>query len=537
MPNLDQFIVLGYLVGVAAFGAWFVFFTRNSEEFMSAGQSIPGWAMGLSIFGSYISTLSFMGNPGDAYRDNWNPLVFLLATPLAALAASRFFVPFYRRTGEVSAYHHLEHRFGPWARTYGVVCFVLMQIVRLGMIMQLLATVVAPLFGWDVRWMIVFLMCIVTIYPMLGGTEGIIWAGVVQSLVMMVGVVACVYFLISGVPGGVGQIVQIGFDAKEFGPWGKFSLGPGREAMTADKSNLVFNLYVASFWVVLLKGLEEHMRNFAIDQSYIQRYISSKSEKDAQRSVWYGVLMYVPTAFLFFFIGVALYAYAQTHPEWLVVNGKSLGPKEVFPHFINYNLPIGLRGLVIAAIASAALDSNLNCMATLFLKDVYQRYFRPRASEKENMRVLHVSTLIFGMLSMAFAFLALNWNDILKTWWTWGGLASGGIFGLFLLGVLCPKTSSRQAAIAVIISVLVSFWMTLSLESIWPFFETFLTSILGLSDSMIETISIFRSRYDSLMIPFFSTVLIFQIGGILGMISPRKIADVGSVGNTKIHES
>lgn len=526
MLTLDQFIVLGYLVGVAAFGAWFVFYTRNSDEFMSAGQSIPGWAMGLSIFGSYISTLSFMGNPADAYRDNWNPLVFLLATPLAAMAATRFFVPFYRRTGEVSAYHHLEHRFGPWARTYGVACFVLMQIVRLGMITQLLATVVAPLFNWDVRWMIIFLGCIITIYPMLGGTEGIIWAGVVQSIVMMVGVVACVYFLIAGIPGGISEIISVGFQAKEFGPWGKFSLGPGSEALVANKSNFTFNLYVASFWVVLFKGLEEHMRNFAVDQSYIQRYISSKSEKDAQRSVRYGVWMYFPTACLFFFIGAALYAYANAHPDWLPDDpehpGMKIGAKGVFPYFINNNLPIGLKGLVIAAIASAALDSNLNCMATLFLKDIYLRYLRPKASEKENMRILHVSTLVFGILSICFAFVALNYNDILKTWWTWGGLASGGIFGLFLLGVLCPKTSSRQAAIGVIVSVLVSVWMTLSLASVWPYFEATLTQV-GFSESFLETLSMFRSPYDGLMIPFFGTILIFQIGGILGIISPRKI--------------
>jgi len=526
MLNLDQIIVLGYLVGVVAFGCWFVFFTRSSDEFMSAGQSIPGWAMGLSIFGSYISTLSFMGNPADAYRDNWNPLVFLLATPLAALAASWFFIPFYRRTGEVSAYHHLEHRFGPWARTYGVVCFVLMQIVRLGMIIQLLATVVAPLFGWDVRWIIIFLGFLIVIYPMLGGTEGIIWAGVVQSLVMMLGVVACVYFLVVGIPGGVPEIVRIGFEAKEFGPWGKFSLGPGIGAPEADRTNFMFSLTLASFWVVLLKGLEEHMRNFAVDQSYIQRYISSKSERDAKRSVWYGVLMYVPTACLFFFIGAALYAYVQVHPDWLPDDpahpGSKIPAKGVFPYFINNNLPSGLKGIVIAAIASAALDSNLNCMATLFLKDIYQRYFRPTASEKENMRVLHLSTLVCGMLSVGFAFVALGYNDILKTWWTWGGIASGGIFGLFLLGVLCPKTSSRQAAFSVIVSFLMMVWMTISLPEVWASCSAILNSTLGISQAAIDSIGRFRSPYNSLMIPFFGTALIFVLGAVLGVISPRK---------------
>ncbi|MFN9943090.1 MAG: sodium:solute symporter family transporter, partial [bacterium] len=109
---------------------------------------------------------------------------------MGAIAATFFFIPFYRRTGELSAYQHLEHRFGAWARTYGVVCFVMLQVVRLGMITQLLGTVLAPLFDWDTRAMVIFLGVLITIYPMLGGTEGVIWAGVVQSVVLILGVIA-----------------------------------------------------------------------------------------------------------------------------------------------------------------------------------------------------------------------------------------------------------------------------------------------------------------------------------------------------------
>ena len=118
---------------------------------MAAGRSLPGWAVGLSMFGSYVSSISFLANPGKAYADNWNPFVFSLATPIAAAIAVRWFMPFYRHSGEISAYEHLEHRFGPWARTYAVVCFLLYQMARMGTVIYLLALAVAPLTGWQRR--------------------------------------------------------------------------------------------------------------------------------------------------------------------------------------------------------------------------------------------------------------------------------------------------------------------------------------------------------------------------------------------------
>ena len=519
--NLDQLIVLGYLIAIVAFGCWFVFSSRNSEDFMSAGQSIPGWALGLSIFGSYVSTLSFLGNPAAAYMGNWNLLVSSFSAPLGAIAAMLFFIPFYRRSGEVSAYQHLEHRFGPWARTYGVVCFVLLQVVRLGMITQLLGTVVAPLFGWETNSMIIFLGVMIMIYPMLGGTEGVIWAGVIQSVVLIIGVIACLYFVVTGIPGGVPEIIAVGKGVADQGPAGKFSLG-----------SFQFNLFVASFWVVLLQGLNEHVRNFAIDQSYIQRYITAKTNGDAARSVWYGILLYMPMAALFFFIGTALYAYVQAHPDWLPLadpdNAANPFPqKKVFQYFINNVLPVGLRGIVIAAIASAAMDSNLNCMATLFLKDVYQRYLDPKCTERRSMLILHLSTLVFGVLSIVFALLSAKLPGVLDTWFTWGGIASGGILGLFLLGVLCPRTTSLHAGLSVILGVVVTLWMTITLPEVWGSVNEFLGQPTDVTAVKINIPGLGKafgiaSPFHKLFIPFAGTLVIFVAGAILGLLFGRK---------------
>ena len=120
MRSLDLIVLIGYLAGVVALGVWIGRRQTSADEFMAAGRRIPAWAVGLSIFATYISSISFIALPGVAFAGNWNRYLFSLSIPLAAWLAVRYFVPFYRRSGELSCYEHLEHRFGPWARLYAV---------------------------------------------------------------------------------------------------------------------------------------------------------------------------------------------------------------------------------------------------------------------------------------------------------------------------------------------------------------------------------------------------------------------------------
>src|SRR5688572_17239686 len=132
---------------------------------MVAGRSMPGWAVGLSILGAYVSSISFLANPGASFSDqNWNPFVFTMTVPLAVWVAVKWFVPFYRASGEVSAYHHLEHRFGAWARTYAVVCYLLTQLARSGAIMYLLSKALTQITGWDPRTIIVLTGILMTLF-------------------------------------------------------------------------------------------------------------------------------------------------------------------------------------------------------------------------------------------------------------------------------------------------------------------------------------------------------------------------------------
>ena len=480
LPTLDIIVLLVYVAGVVAFGCWFVRRSRSAEQFMAAARSLPGWAVGMSIFGTYLSSNTFLGVPGVAYAGNWNRFVFSLSLPIAAVIAVKVFVPFFRRSGQISAYHHLEARFGPWARTYAVVCYLLMQMARIGSIMFGVALALRALTGWPMAPIIIAMGTLVTLYTLLGGIEAVIWTDVAQSVVLIAGVLVIGVVLLTGLPEGPGQVFTIG------GPAGKFSLG-----------RFGPSLLEPTFWVVLAYGLVENLKNFGIDQSFVQRYHAAKSDRAAARSVWLGGLLYVPVSLVFFFVGTSLFAYYDTHPDMraevaetvaqaqLLAEGASADAPQyaaalaeraaamtekdigdnVLPHFIVHRLPAGLTGLLIAAIFAAAMssvDTSLNSAATVTLSDFYKRYWRPEASEKASMRVLHGATLFWGAVGTGVAVAMIGVKSVLDAWWAMSGTFAGGMLGLFLLGILTRRVRSRAAATGAIAGLLVILWLSLS---------------------------------------------------------------------------
>ena len=132
LPLIDLAVIATYLLCMILVGVWFSRKKRNASQFTTASGNIPGWALGLSLYATFLSSNTFLGVPGKSFGSNWNAFVFSLSMPAAAFFAAKYFVPFYRNSGEVSAYTHLEHRFGPWARTYAMVCFILTQLARMG---------------------------------------------------------------------------------------------------------------------------------------------------------------------------------------------------------------------------------------------------------------------------------------------------------------------------------------------------------------------------------------------------------------------
>lgn len=470
LPAIDLAVLVLYLAGTVVLGLWVGRRSRNTEEFMAAGRRIPGWAVGLSIFGTYVSSISFLALPSKAFATNWNAFVFSLAIPAATWVPVKYFVPFYRKAGTLSSYEHLEHRFGPWARTYAVVCYPLTQLARMGTIMYLLALALAPLTGWSVPWLIVVTGVVVIVYTLFGGMEAVIWTDVMQSIVFIAGALGCVVVILAGMPQGPGQFVQIALEHH------KFSLGSFGTSVAE-----------ATFWVVFVYAIFINLQNFGIAQSYVQRYQTAKNDREAVHRVWLGALLYVPISAVFFFIGTGLFAFYTARPE-LLPTEVAAKPDTVFPHFIVAQLPVGLTGLVLASIFAAAQSttaSSINCSATLVLCDIYRRYFRAGASERESMIVLWITSLVTGLLGTGAALAMMRIKSALDAWWSLASIFSGGMLGLFLLGLISRRARNPAAVTAVVIGVLVICWMTFSpaWKGAWePFrspFHNFLVVVIG----------------------------------------------------------
>jgi SSS family solute:Na+ symporter len=531
--TLDWCVLLLYFAAVIGLGCYFHRRNRSAEDFTAGGRAISGWLCGLSIFATFLSSISYLALPGKSFVDNWNAFVFSLALPPAALLASRWFVPHYRRTGEVSAYALLERRFGTWARLFASGFYLLYQIARMGVVMYLMALPLTVIFGWDIRLVIGLTGLTVTIYAFIGGIVAVIWADAIQAVVLVIGALIALGVIVAGIPDGLGGVIRMA-TAED-----KFSLGSWQPG----------NISEPTVWVIFAFGIAENIKNFGIDQSYIQRYIAADSQRAARRSVWLAAGLYIPISGLFFLIGTALYAYYQTHeselrevqtlaarqsllrsgvvPEFTAAGQwtaayrqeidthiEQLAPAQVgdrvFPHFIAAHLPAGVTGLLIAAIFAAAMSTvstSLNSSATLVMSDFYQRLFNRDADDRAQMRCLHSATVVWGIFGTGMAFMLVRLTDsVLDIWWTLSSALGAGIVGLFLLGIVSRRATSRDALRAVAVGMLVIGWMLLSNSPLWP-----------------TTWNAWQSPFDSRLVIVVGTLTILLVGAL--QIGPRRSSD------------
>ena len=485
LSRIDLLVFLFFMAGIVVFGASFYRKSKTKESFTVGNGNIPSWVIAMSIFATFISSISFLALPAKAYATNWNAFVFSLTIPVAMVFTWKFFIPLYRQVNNVSAYSWLEQRFGRWARLYASVCYLLTQVMRIGTIFFLLALPLHLLLGWDIPTIIFCTAVAVVIFSTLGGIQAVVWTDAIQGILLITGALFCLLFLWFSMPEGPVQSWHIAYTD------GKMSLG----------SFSLSDWTTSTFWVVFAYGIFINLQNYGIDQNYVQRYMTARSERAAKSSAMFGGLLYLPVSFLFFLIGAALYAYYQVNSAELPAAIAGAGMEDrIFPFFIVTKLPAGLTGLLIASIFAAGMSTvstSLNSGATILLTD----FFRPEKrnlSSRRQMFILYLSTLSLTVAGVVIAILMIQVKSVLDAWWDMASVFSGGMLGLFLLGYFSRKATNMNAAIAVTVGVLVILWMSLS-----PlYFNT-------------EGLLCFKSRLHTQLTIVFGTMAIFLTGFLL----------------------
>jgi SSS family transporter len=436
----DWLIIVVYLVAMLGMGLYFYLREKRAStaDFFVGGRSIPFWAAGVSLYAANTSSISYIAIPAKAFESNWQYLTNNLIAVVGLMFVAVWIVPLLRRLNLMSVFQYLETRFHPAIRTLASALFMAVQIgSRMSVILFLPSLAIATITGLDVTWSILIMGVFTIAYTALGGMKAVIWTDFVQLIVKMGGIFFAIGFVICMLDGGAHELLTV--------------------AAAEDKTRLFdfsFDLTKATVWGFLFLVLFDVVLTFPKDQVLMQRVLSTKSDKDAGRSIWTFAAIMIPAGVLFYGVGTALFVYYKSHPERM---NPLLAIDATFPLFIAAELPVGVRGLIIAGILAAAmatLSSIMNSVATLASVDFYEKWVK-NPNPRTSVRFAEAMTVVTGLCGMGVALVLTRYDihSLFDVSIELAGLLGGGFAGAYTLGMFTRRANWQGVAIGVAVSI------------------------------------------------------------------------------------
>lgn len=450
---LDITALAIYLAAMVTAGILFGRKNKTTEAYFLGNRAFPGWVIGLSMLGTIVSSATFLALPAAAYVLDWRQLTVNLVLPFVAVLAVVIFIPFFRRGNLTSAFEYLGYRYGAAPRLYGTLSFMVLQLIRMAQVLFLVSLPIQFLTGAPLTAVIIGTGVFIAFYTIAGGIEAVIWTDVIQALILMCGGILCFLLITLDLPGGFGQIIEIGRAEN------KFSLG-----------SFDWNLYERTFWTVAILGLINWLMIYSGDQNMVQRYAAAKSTREARKATILYSAVALPMWIMFFFVGTALFVFYQAFPDPAV---SKMEADQVLPYFILSNMPAGIAGIVIAAVLAAAmssLDSGINAISTVSTIDLLKPYF---ARNRSDAFYLKTARWIAGSVSIVVILGAIIFSKIEKESMNDISLIVTSVFGgclmgLFILGFFSARVDGKSATIAMTFSILFNAYIGLGFLKLIP---------------------------------------------------------------------
>lgn len=440
---LDYTVLVSYLIILVLMGLYFSRREQGTDDFFLAGRRIPWWAAGLSIFGTQLSAITFMATPAKAFATDWVYFGNILCITFISPVIVYFYLPFYRQTRVTSVYEYLEQRFNLAVRVFGNLAFILFQLGRMAIVIFLPALALAGVTGFNIYICILIMGLVSTFYTVLGGIEAVIWTDVLQVCILFGGALLSLILILFQIDGGLPAFFEIAGNAHKF-----------------HFINWTWDATVSAVWVVFLGNLLANLVPYTSDQSVVQRYLTTKDEKQAARSIYTNAFLSIPAGMLFFSLGTALFVFYKTHPALL---SPVVQTDMIFPWFIFQQLPPGVSGLVIAGLFAAAmstLDSSLNSLAAVLVTDYYRR-FKIHTDDWFCLKLSRWITIILGIFATVTA-IVLATYEIQSLWDLFIqllGLFGGSLAGVFALGIFTRRANSTGTLLGALVSAGILFWV------------------------------------------------------------------------------
>jgi SSS family solute:Na+ symporter len=451
--TLNYIILAVYLLAMIAIGVWFAGKNKTTEDYFLAGRKMPWLVVGMSMYASLTSAITFMALPSTAYNENISFLVVSLISPLVAPFLVLIFYPFYHRLRVVTSYEYIDRRFGRAARFAVSGLFVLARLCWLGTVIYAPALALATVTSIPLYACILMMGVMATLYTALGGLAADIWTDVVQFVIMIVGALWLVVTLVNRVPDGASGIWQLASDT-------------GRLHILS----LDFNLYAMSGIVVAITYFFQLMQDYGTDQTTVQRMMAVPTMRGVAKAIFFNSLVDFVIVATLLFIGLGLFAYHTAYPALLPEGLKS---DQILPYYIIHALPDGVSGLLITALFAAAMssmDSGISCVATVIINDFLRPLRGRQVADAHDLRTARWLTLALGVFSTAVAFYISSFERLIEAYTSFISLFNAPILALFLLGIFSRRAQLTHWLAGAVVGVAANLWVQKQTEVHWIYY-------------------------------------------------------------------
>ncbi|MBQ4593432.1 MAG: sodium:solute symporter [Akkermansia sp.] len=493
----DFLVVALYFVSIISIGLYAGRKQTGLEDYALGGRSLPWWAILASIIAAEISAATFLGTPGEGFvLRNFAYAQLCIGAVLGRIIVGKLFLKPYYDYKVVSIYEYLQKRFGITTRRWASVTFLISRVLASGVRLYFagILLVIAYMFivGQDTAapmetvliyiGALTLITVLTAIYTTLGGLKAVVWTDVLQASILIIAVGTTILLLFFTIKGDASYaeawhtVVSTVADTSN-NPCGVENLQPGKvfdlgitgEGFAADVRNILSSEY--TLWTAFLGATFLAMATHGTDQDMVQRMLAAKDSKTGTRAVMLSGLVDIPVVLIFLVCGMLVFVYYSKVGMELPMNAEGeIEQMKVFPYFIIHHLPVGIRGLLVAALLATAMGSlstALNALATTATRDWYRDVFNPAATEQQLLRAVRWLTVAFAALLIAVGavsawYVVMNPGArILPIALGIFGYTYGSLLGVFLLGML---TRTRGNDTGNVLAMLAGFATVVTLE-------------------------------------------------------------------------
>lgn len=470
--KIDLIILIAYLSAVLFAGLHFSKREMKGKEYFKGDGTVPWWVTSVSIFATLLSPISFLSLAGNSYAGTWIMWFAQLGMLVAIPFTIRFFLPIYSKLGIDTAYHYLEIRFkSKGLRILGAVMFIIYQVGRMSIIMYLPCMVLSKLMGVNVNILIIIMGVIAIIYSYTGGLKSVLWTDFIQGAVLLVGVTFGLIYLLANINGGMGAVME--------------QLANNHKLLAVDQPLFDANIFRDSIFLLIVGAGLNTMGSYVSSQDIVQRFTTTTDTKQLNKMMVANGCLSIFIATVFYLIGTGLYVFYQ-------VQGNMLPPAaqqdQIFASWIAFELPVGVTGILLAAIYAAAqstLSTGLNSVASSWTLDIQARINKKELSFEKQTKIGQNVSLIVGIFAIVVAIVLAHGGVKSAYEWFNGfmGLVLGILVGTFVLGAFTKVANKFGATLAFIaascVMVYIKYFVDPAKISFWSY------SIISIAVSLV----------------------------------------------------